>query len=535
MPTSSITTMKKTLKQFGNKSPIILLLLKHQIQYSWFYYQFPQPWTMCLSESPIRIKQSIPNWPLNDFECIITINKLWEEEADQKMTPLLCSPITRGSARRMHTTPCLVTPSQTAGPCIWSVAQLISLRPVEIELKPLSSLTQALWLIWCVICTSSGMETLKIEGIGTIKLINKLGVLLLNQVLYVPDLIVNLLSVCCFILEDYDVLFQKNLFEIYKNKDLKVKGCYVGNLPSLNFENVIPLCHLSNSKILHKSLGHISYSRLRKNLGLPLKIKKTCESCAVSKITKGTFNSKHRRASKFFEEVHLDLIGPIWPSSQEGHKYILTFVDSHSHFCSAIPLKHKSNVFEQLTYMLNIEAKRNLSTPKFKLTARNITFRLKPLISLTLNQISAHRSKKSPFEIFKNRSLPFNYFHPIGNKVLYLILPEQLFSKVKPKGSLGKLIGYNDELLSFRILTEDGRIIETKHVEFLDFDSPKPASSDDDFESICEEEEGSVVDENEAVSLEVCEQEEEGDLEGESSNEDTSEVTVSLIPTGQIL
>ncbi|KNZ47951.1 hypothetical protein VP01_6016g1, partial [Puccinia sorghi] len=184
-----------------------------------------------------------------------------------------------------------------------------------------------------VIRTSSGKETLKIEGIGTIKLINnKLGELLLNQVLYVPDIILNLLSVRCLILEDYDVLSQKRLFEIYKNKYLKVKGLYFGNLPSLNFENVIPSCHLSNTKIFHKSLGHISYSRLRKNLSLHLKIEKT--------------------SSKTFEEVHLDLIVPIFLSSQEGHKYILTFVESHSRFCSAIPLKHKSDVFEQLTYML---------------------------------------------------------------------------------------------------------------------------------------------------------------------------------------
>ncbi|KNZ59555.1 hypothetical protein VP01_1703g1 [Puccinia sorghi] len=69
--------------------------------------------------------------------------------------------------------------------------------------------------------------------------------------------------------------------------------------------------------------------------------------------------------------------------------------------------------------------------------------------SLNLNQVPAHKSKKSPFELFKNRSLPLNYCHPIGNKVSYLILPEQSFSKIKPKGSLGRLIGYNDELKSY--------------------------------------------------------------------------------------
>ncbi|KNZ49327.1 hypothetical protein VP01_5083g2, partial [Puccinia sorghi] len=40
-------------------------------------------------------------------------------------------------------------------------------------------------------------------------------------------------------------------------------------------------------------------------------------------------------------------------------------------------------------------------------------------------------------------------------------------TKIYPKGSLGKLIGYNEELLSYRILAEDGRIMDTKSVQFL--------------------------------------------------------------------
>jgi hypothetical protein len=44
--------------------------------------------------------------------------------------------------------------------------------------------------------------------------------------------------------------------------------------------------------------------------------------------------------------------------------------------------------------------------------------------TLTLNQIPAHKSKKFPFELFKNRSIPIDFFRPIGNRVSYLILPQ---------------------------------------------------------------------------------------------------------------
>jgi transposase InsO family protein len=87
--------------------------------------------------------------------------------------------------------------------------------------------------------------------------------------------------------------------------------------------------------------------------------------------------------------------------------------------------------------------------------------------SLTLNQIPAHRSKKSPFELFKDCTLPLKYFYPIGNHVSYL-LPSKPFSKLKPKGELGVLIGYTDELRSYQILANSGKIVETKSVQFLD-------------------------------------------------------------------
>ncbi|KNZ51139.1 hypothetical protein VP01_4075g3, partial [Puccinia sorghi] len=88
-----------------------------------------------------------------------------------------------------------------------------------------------------VLQTSSGKESLKIEGIGTIRLVNEFEEILLHHILFVPDLVVNLLSVQCLILKDYQVKFLKNFFEIHLKNELKMKGLYVGNLPSLNFEN----------------------------------------------------------------------------------------------------------------------------------------------------------------------------------------------------------------------------------------------------------------------------------------------------------
>lgn len=54
----------------------------------------------------------------------------------------------------------------------------------------------------------------------------------------------------------------------------------------------------------------------------------------------------------------MDLVGPISPLSREGHKYFLTIVDSCTRFCSAIPIKHKSDVSEVIAQAIGLEAKR---------------------------------------------------------------------------------------------------------------------------------------------------------------------------------
>ncbi|KNZ62357.1 hypothetical protein VP01_12811g1, partial [Puccinia sorghi] len=60
---------------------------------------------------------------------------------------------------------------------------------------------------------------------------------------------------------------------------------------------------------------------------------------------------------------------------------------------------------------------------------------------LMLNQIPTHKSKNSPYELFKGVSIPLSYFHPIGNPVA--VLPH----KAK----------------------NDGKMVDCKHVEFLDY------------------------------------------------------------------
>ncbi|KNZ45177.1 hypothetical protein VP01_8410g1, partial [Puccinia sorghi] len=177
-------------------------------------------------------------------------------------------------------------------------------------------------------------------------------------------------------------------------------------------------------------------------LGIPLRNTTKCE---------------HQRAGRPFEEIHLDLIGPISPTLRENNRYILTVVDSNTRYCSATPINIKSNVFEVLSKILNYQSKRFGYYPSVLHSDRghkfiNSTMKdyckdllINCLSTLNLNQIPSHKSNKSPYELFKGKSLPLDFFHPIGNPVSFLNEPKNPGSKLYPKGSKGRLIGYNEE------------------------------------------------------------------------------------------
>jgi hypothetical protein len=57
------------------------------------------------------------------------------------------------------------------------------------------------------------------------------------------------------------------------------------------------------------------------------------------------------------------------------------------------------------------------------------------------------------------------------------IVSNKAKSKLEPRGELGKLLDFNPELKSYKVFTSDGRIVDTKHLDFLKY-SQAPSSPD---------------------------------------------------------
>ncbi|KNZ55541.1 hypothetical protein VP01_2654g6 [Puccinia sorghi] len=122
-----------------------------------------------------------------------------------------------------------------------------------------------------LINTSCGSNTLEIKGRGSIAVCCSKKPLTLHNVLLVPRITVNLLSMRQLLLENFQIEFKPNQFSVSKNNEIIFIGHYFNNLPVLQFEHLKNSSNLSHADFLHKSLGHVSYSRIRNKLGIPVK------------------------------------------------------------------------------------------------------------------------------------------------------------------------------------------------------------------------------------------------------------------------
>ncbi|KNZ50954.1 hypothetical protein VP01_4157g1 [Puccinia sorghi] len=383
-----------------------------------------------------------------------------------------------------------------------------------------------------VVHTLFGTEALNIKGIGDAKLEHENGSISLKKVLYVPQLAVSLLSVQSLVLDGHRVTFEMNSFTVVNSSGVKITGKYIGNLPTIEFFNQSHQSYFSQSKLLHKSLGHMSYHRLRQLLGLQVKDHKACEACAVAKVTKKILSHQTFSSLQTFQRD---------PSG----------FNSCTRYCSAIPVRSKSDVSETIAQVVSLEAKRLGYFPTVIHSDRGSEFINSHLLefcnkhSIRARQSDAYTPQQnrlaerfkrtilesmcaifqdtglnkrlwneivktiSPYELFKGRNLPLEFFNPIGIRVSYLILPERHCAKLE----------------SYRILADDGRFVNTCHVKFLDFINNKRENTIDDSDLIilADDKIESPPEEKSSASI--------NDIENNSELSDSEEgIASSLVP-----
>ena len=198
-------------------------------------------------------------------------------------------------------------------------------------------------------------------------------VLSLGDVLHVPDIRVNLVSVALLGKNGIKISFESDKVVITKSGNFIGKGYCNQGLFILNVLEIIngntssSVYMLDSLDLWHGRLGHVNYSYLKrmKQLGL-LNImsvpydQEKCQVCVESKSTKKTCKSIQKRETELLELIHSDLGDFKNHMTRSGKKFYVTFIDDCSRYTMVYLLRSKDETFEMfLKYKAEVENQLN--------------------------------------------------------------------------------------------------------------------------------------------------------------------------------
>ncbi|KAG8480419.1 hypothetical protein CXB51_025096 [Gossypium anomalum] len=197
------------------------------------------------------------------------------------------------------------------------------------------------------------------RGKGDVLISSSSGNKLISDVLYVPDIDQNLLSVGQLVKKGYSLIFENDSCVI---KDFlgqetatvpMADKCFMLDVNQL--EKKAYLSQTESAGLWHKRLGHVNFKSLDllHRLGLAKDMTKVeplesvCDVCQLGKQARKPFPVNQAwRAREKLELVHSDICGPMKTPSLNGSKYFVLFIDDLTRFCWIFFLKQKSDVLE---------------------------------------------------------------------------------------------------------------------------------------------------------------------------------------------
>ena len=130
-------------------------------------------------------------------------------------------------------------------------------------------------------------------------------------------------------------------------------------LYKIELVSVEPTCFLSHTSddawLWHGRLGHVNFHALKQIVdkdmvgGVPLiqHPDQVCQSCLTAKQTRKPFpRSVLWKIDEPLQLVHVDLCGPITPSTLAGNKYFMLLVDDCTRWTTVYMLKSKDQAVD---------------------------------------------------------------------------------------------------------------------------------------------------------------------------------------------
>lgn len=207
--------------------------------------------------------------------------------------------------------------------------------------------------------TSANNAKLQTKGMGKAKLTVNSNEIDINEVLHVPDLVANLLSVSKIVDKGNTVIFDRNGCTIKNDRNEAIANCKPKNGVYKFTNEINETCMLNRQNesalLWHRRLGHVNFETMKKMRDIGVQgihfsddntEIKNCKSCVEGKQHRIPFQRSKRVTENVLELIHSDLIGPMQNSSFGNARYVLTFVDDYSRKVFSYFLSGKDKVFE---------------------------------------------------------------------------------------------------------------------------------------------------------------------------------------------
>jgi hypothetical protein len=369
------------------------------------------------------------------------------------------------------------------------------------------------------------------EGYGTASIISGGRVITLSNALFVPRISQQLISLVQLLDKLITIAKDGDTFQVLSSRLLLFEGKIKDNLlfASASKPSAFLAARSNSSMLWHHCLGHPSNAVLQE-LRLPLPKSDDCSVCSCSKMTLLPFSSHFSSALFPLHRLHLDLVGPVNPSSVSGFRYFMTCVDQFSSFKFVCFLKSKADALDKFKKLLDMVENKQGTTVKevvsdrggkfvnqaFKAftSARGIKHVLAPPYTPEHNGFAERANctviKKARC-ILMTSKLPRSYWAEAVNTAAFVsnmlptascgnVSPYELWTKSPPPmsrlrtfgclayitvrkahrlwkfgatGERGIFVGYENNGTTFRIVRHrDMKLVPTRHTRFSELDFP---------------------------------------------------------------
>ncbi|KAG8482698.1 hypothetical protein CXB51_024274 [Gossypium anomalum] len=202
-------------------------------------------------------------------------------------------------------------------------------------------------------------KLIKAEGKGDVQKCTATGDKIIKNVLLVPEIDKNLLSISQLLEKGYSVVFK---VQECQTTDPNGSSLITVNMSDKCFEvnwsgdsHSAHTTSTEDTKLWHQRLSHANFNSMARmvskkmveNFTKTVQNEGVYEVCQMGKQARLPFPTNTSwRASTKLELVHTDVCGPMRTESLSGNRYFILFIDDCTKYCWVYFLKHKSEVVQ---------------------------------------------------------------------------------------------------------------------------------------------------------------------------------------------